>query len=126
MSRLLLDTDILINWLRGEKEEKAILLSSGIDFYYSRLSRKELNQYKNISAKERKKISYLFNCLREIPITQEIAAKASTLLQRYSKKPLKPADAIIAATAWEKNLVLATRNKKHFEFIKEIKLLPTL
>jgi predicted nucleic acid-binding protein len=34
------------------------------------------------------------------------------------------ADYIIAATAWAKNVPLLTRNKRHFEHIKEIKLIP--
>jgi predicted nucleic acid-binding protein len=33
-------------------------------------------------------------------------------------------DYIIAATAWAKDLPLLTRNRKHFEHIKEIKLIP--
>ncbi len=122
MNRLLLDTDILINWIRGEKWEKGLLLTTGIDFYYSSLSRKELFQYKKISEKEKKKILYLLYSLREIHITPSIAQKASQLLKKYSHKPLKPADALIAATAWEKNLVLISKNKKHFSFIEEILL----
>jgi len=30
----------------------------------------------------------------------------------------------MAATAWQKNLPLVTRNQKHFKFIEEIKLAP--
>lgn len=122
MTPLLLDTDILINWIRGEAWEKELLLTAGIDFYYSRLSRKELFRYKKISAKEKKKILYLLNCLREIPVSPAIASRASELLRKYAHKHLKPADAIIAATAWEKNLVLISKNQKHFSFITEIKL----
>lgn len=122
MNRLLLDTDILINWIRGEKWEKDLLLTSGIDFYISQLSRKELFRYKKITVKEKKKILYLLHALREIPITSDIAKKTSDLLKKYANKPLKPVDALIAATAWDKNLVLISKNQKHFSFIEEIVL----
>lgn len=124
MESLLLDTDVLINWLRGEKWEKTLFMSSGINFYYSIVSRKELFQYKKIKKKEQKKINYLLNCFREIRITPAIAEKASIFINCYKSHHLKPHDAIIAATAWDKKLVFATKNQKHFTFIKEIKLYP--
>jgi predicted nucleic acid-binding protein len=31
-------------------------------------------------------------------------------------------DALVAATAWVKQLSLVTRNRKHYEFIEEIEL----
>lgn len=122
MSRFLLDTDILINWIRGELWERALLLRTNVDFYYSSVSRKELFKYKKITQKERKKIIYLLSCFREVPVTQTIAQKSSELLYRYSSNGLKPADALIAASAWDKNFILITRNQKHFSFIKEIKV----
>jgi predicted nucleic acid-binding protein len=122
MKRFILDTDILINWLRGQSFEKNLLLTSGIDFYYSRVSRKELFQYKSINQKEKKKILFLLNCLREIPISSSIAQKASELLNKYKHKPLTAADALIAASAWDKNLTLISHNIKHYSFISEIKL----
>ncbi len=122
MKNLLLDTDVLINWLRGMKWEKELLLNSSIGFYYSQVSKKELFQYKNLSAAERKKITYFLHCLREIPVSAEIAEKASRLLKKYKNQQLKTADALIAATAWHKNLKLATHNLKHFRFIGEINL----
>ncbi len=123
MTRFLLDTDILINWLRGEKWEKALLLTPGIDFYYSRMSAKELFQYGPLSQEQKKRVVYFLRCLREIPVTPAIAEKTSQLLTKYAKKnPLHVADALIAATAWEKHLPLLTHNKKHFAFISEIRV----
>lgn len=122
MKNCLLDTDILINWLRGEKWEKALLLRSDLGFYFTRVSRKELFRYKPLSDAERKKINYLLGCLREIPISGQIAEAASELLTKYAARGLKPADAIIAATAWSKKFVLITRNLRHYRFIVEISL----
>jgi len=45
-------------------------------------------------------------------------------LKKYGEDPKSVADYIIAATAWVKKLPLLTRNKRHFEHIKEIALCP--
>lgn len=122
MKNCLLDTDILINWLRGEKWEKSLLLTPGIDFYISQISRKELFQYRNVSDRDKKKIVYFLHCLRELLVTPEIASKASILIQKYRTHHLQPADALIAATAWHKQMPLVTHNLKHFKVIKEIQI----
>jgi len=46
------------------------------------------------------------------------------LIKKYGEKQEMLIDYIIAATAWAKDLPLLTRNRKHFEHIKEIKLIP--
>jgi predicted nucleic acid-binding protein len=45
-------------------------------------------------------------------------------VKTYGENRDRIADYIIAATAWSKKLPLLTRNRKHFEYIKEIKLSP--
>ena len=77
-----------------------------------------------LSVSEQKKITTLLQTHRMIPLDQNIAIKFSELLHKYSKNPLRNADALVAATAWDRNLPLLTRNKKHYNFIMEIKLLP--
>jgi predicted nucleic acid-binding protein len=42
---------------------------------------------------------------------------------KYASQNIRKADALIAATCWAKKLALATRNVKHYRFIKEIRLL---
>lgn len=46
------------------------------------------------------------------------------LLKKYESQALRQADAIIAATAWQLDLSLLTRNQKHFRMITEIELAP--
>jgi len=46
------------------------------------------------------------------------------LIKQYGDRTEVIVDYVIAATAWAKNLPLLTRNRKHFERIKEIKLSP--
>jgi predicted nucleic acid-binding protein len=52
-----------------------------------------------------------------------IALKASELGVKYVNSPLHKSDSLIAATAWVKGLILVTRNRRHFEFIDEIRIL---
>lgn len=119
---LLLDTDILIDWLHGRRWAKELLIQSHLTFYYSTVTHKELLSKRGLSDSERKKIVSLLRHLRWIPVTADVAEKASVLLTHYSRKGLGKHDAIIAATAWAKGFLLFTRNRKHFEFIREIEL----
>ncbi len=120
---LLLDTDILIDWLQGRRWARNLLTQTDLVFYYSTVTHKELLSKPGLSSSERRIIVSLLRRLRWIPISPEIADKSFDLLKRYSKKGLTKNDAIIAATAWSKNLLLFTRNRRHFQFIEEIRLL---
>lgn len=122
---LLLDTDILIDWLHGRPWAKDLLLSPDLSFYYSTVTHKELLSMRGLANAERTKIVTFLRRLRWIPITAGIAEKTSQLLRRYIRRGLQKNDALIAATAWSKGLVLFTRNRRHFDFIREIELLPS-
>lgn len=119
---ILLDTDVLIDWLQGQKWTRSLFLSDAV-FYYSSVTHKELLSKRGLSDSERKKVVALLRRLRWIPITDDIAEKTCTLLRKYAAKGLLKNDAIIAATAWSKQLMLFTRNRKHFDFIREIEML---
>ncbi len=58
-----------------------------------------------------------------LPFTQNIGHRASIYIEEYSlSSGLRAGDAIIAATATENNLPLATSNVKHFKEIKDLTL----
>lgn len=59
-----------------------------------------------------------------MPVDDAIAEKYWILLKKYEPQGLRQADAIIAATAWQVDAPLLTRNQKHFRFIAEIELAP--
>ena len=61
---------------------------------------------------------------RMISVDDKIAEHYWALLKKYESQGLRQADAIIAATAWQKSFPLLTRNQKHFRFISEIELAP--
>ena len=88
--KLFIDTDIIIDALKGIKPAKELL----------------------------------FEELKVLKIDEAIIQRFHRLIAQYGERPGVLADYVIAATAWAKNLPLLTRNKKHFEQIKEIKLAP--
>ncbi len=58
-----------------------------------------------------------------LPLTENIGHRASIYVEEYTlSSRLRSGDAIIAATAVENNLILASSNLKHFRVIKELKL----
>lgn len=121
--KLLVDTDIIIDYLKGVKTAKEIFRSSDIDIYCSILSKKELLSKPGLKDSERIRIIKLMLRLKVLKIDENINKKYMLLIKKYGRRDLI-VDYLIAATAWAKNLPLLTRNRRHFEFIKEIKLSP--
>jgi predicted nucleic acid-binding protein len=121
---LLLDTDILIDYLKGIRHACALLDSAQFNFYYSSWTRKELLAKPGLKESERQEIERLLDRCRMISVDDRIAEKYWLLLKKYESQGLRQADAIIAATAWQRSFPLLTRNQKHFRFISEIELAP--
>jgi predicted nucleic acid-binding protein len=103
--RILIDTDIVIDSLKGIKAAKELFRTEGVDLYCSILTRKELLSKVGLKNSERKRIINLLAKMKILRIDDDIKNK-------------------FKATAWSKRLPLLTRNKKHFGHIKEIKLSP--
>ncbi len=122
--KLLIDTDIFIDFLKGMSPAKAVFRSRDMDIYCSVLTKKELLSKLGLKDSERKKIINILKGLKIISIDPDISLKYSDLLAKYHDNRLQPPDAIIAATAWSKKLPLLTRNRRHFSYIEEIKLSP--
>ena len=60
-----------------------------------------------------------------LPITTSISENAVSLVRRYfHSHAMQLADALIAATALEHGLGLATGNVKHFEVVEKLQLHP--
>ena len=122
--RLLVDTDILIDYLKKLKPARALFADGMIDIYCSILSKKELLAKPGLSSSERKKVISILSKLKILKIYNEINNKYALLIEKYGMHRATMPDYIIAATAWAKNLSLLTRNKRHFEHIKELRLIP--
>ncbi len=122
--KLLVDTDVIIDCLRGLKQAKDLFRSNEINIHCSILSKKELLSKAGLSNNERKRIIKLMNKIKVFKIDDDIIEKYSLLANKYGERNPSIADYMIAATAWSKNLPLLTRNIKHFKPINEIKLSP--
>lgn len=120
---LLLDTDILIYFLRGDKRIKVLLFCND-RFYYSSITKKELLKKPGLSTTEEKTIIGLLNRLRQIIVDGKIASLAEELLKKYHLRGLTIPDALIASTALTRHLTLVTFNRKHFHFIPKLTLFP--
>ena len=120
---MIFDTDILV-WIQRGNEKAAALVDKSSERFLSILSYMELlqsaeNKKQHFVIKEFLKL-YGFQML---PLTENIGHRASVYLEEYSlSSGLRAGDAIIAATATENNMVLATGNGKHFKSIKDLTL----
>jgi predicted nucleic acid-binding protein len=123
--RILLDTDIIIDSLKGVRAAKELFRTRSIDLYCSILTKKELLSKGGLKDSERKRIINLLARMKVLRIDEDINNKFFSLIKTYGENPDHTADYIIAATAWSKKLPLLTRNRKHFEHINEIKLSPS-
>jgi len=122
--RILIDTDIIIDSLKGVRAAKELFRTRGVDLYCSILTKKELLSKGGLKGSERKRIINLLARVKVLRIDNDINNKFVSLIETYGENPDQIADYIIAATAWSKKLPLLTRNRKHFEHIKEIRLSP--
>ena len=116
-----MDTDILIDVSKGN--ERAIGFLNGLeDSTISAISSMELV----VGARNKEEITVIEEFLSiydRVNVNEDISAKAFELIKQHSLSDgLSIPDAFIAATSISKNLILATKNTKHFKRIKDIKL----
>ena len=112
VAEILVDTDILVDHLRGAHRLELDLDSAA----YSVITRCEL--YAGRSTDERR-VQRLLAPFREIPVDRAIAERAGRLRRILA---IRTPDALIAATAIEHGLVLVTRNRRDFERIEGIRM----
>ena len=120
--RLLLDTDVLIDYLRNLPQAVAYLESLDNPLYMSAITVAEL--YAGVrEGRERAALTSLISVFEVVPIEQEIAERGG-LLRRDSGKSHGTglADAVIAATAEQKQATLVTLNRKHFPMLGRLEV----
>ncbi len=122
--KLLVDTDILIDYIKRVKSARELFSSDRFDIYCSVLSKKELLSKAGLRESERKAIVELISSIKVLKIDDDINKKYSLLINKYGERHASLPDYVIAATAWAKKLPLLTRNRKHFNRIEEIELAP--
>lgn len=122
MKKVLVDTDVLINFLRGKEAAREYLLSLLEDsiIICSAITVAEI--YAGMKKHEKEKTEGLFDGLYVIDVTRKVAEKAGSYKRDIKKQSLELDDCLIAATAFTENALLATGNEKHYpmEDIKKV------
>lgn len=118
----LIDTNIVIDHLRNEAKATNLLkeVEAGtLNALISVITEYELLASKRISPEEQAAVKLLLSLLPSRSVTSKVVTKAAEFHRKYDTDI---ADALIAATAWATKAVLITRNLKHFQNIKELKV----
>ena len=120
---MIFDTDIFI-WAQRGNDKALILMESSEERCLSVQTYMELLQ----CATNKGQHKYIKDFLTSfgflvLPFTENIGHRASIYIEEYTLAcGLRSGDAIIAATAVENNLPLASSNIKHFKMVKELQL----
>ena len=114
MSKVLLDTDVLIDVLRGRESTRSFLLdvTSRSVPCCSVISVAEL--YAGMRPEEEAATRALLDALVISPVTNEIAELAGRLKNNMRGRRLELADCLIAATAMVESATLVTGNVKDY------------
>lgn len=120
MNRFLFDTDVIIDYLRGNKQAIEYFKTIDGEFHLSAITIAEL--YTGVKGEEeRNKLEYFLSLFNIIPVSKEIATEGGQLRQKWHKSHgTGLADALIAATATSNSLTLISLNKKHFGMMETL------
>jgi predicted nucleic acid-binding protein len=117
LKTLLIDTDVLIDYLRGKPQAIQYLENLTEFLLVSSITIAEL--YAGVrEGKERKALDEFVRAFEVVPVNDEIAVKGGLYRRDYFKSHnVGLADAIIAATSEIRNAYLVTLNQKHFPML---------
>lgn len=120
---MVIDTDVLIWYLRGNEKAYKVIENSN-NFFVSVVTYMELVQ----GMRNKKELNNLRQALRAwnaqiLYISEEISAKAMfSVEQHFLSHSIQLADALIGATAIAYGLPLLTGNDKHYRIMKDIQI----
>ena len=124
----LLDTNIVIYWLKGNRQIENRVLEEGIEkiaISFVTLSELYYGAYKSQRKKENidnvKKLMKKIECIETNSEICNIYGALKADLEKEGKI-IDDADLFVAATALNKNMVLVTNNTKHFKRIKALRI----
>jgi predicted nucleic acid-binding protein len=122
MDKVLLDSDVIIEWLRGHEPfvtQVASLLEGQSELFWTPVSVAEI--YAGVRRGEEPQISKLFVLMESIKLSDSHGKTAGEYLKTYSKSHgVELGDALIAACSKNEGLSLWTLNRKHYP-MKDIK-----
>lgn len=121
---MIFDTDIFI-WAQRGKEKAADLMEQAEQRFLSVQTYMELLQCALNKAQHQQVKNFLTTFgFKVLPLTENIGHRAAIYVEEYSlSSGMRAGDALIAATAVENNLILASSNAKHFKVIQDLQLI---
>lgn len=126
-AKLLVDTDVLIEHLRGSDPAAAtferLVRSADVSIFYSPVSKAEI--YAGMRKGEEEKTANLFRLMRPVTIEDRVGEAAGRYLKQYRQSHgLELGDALQAACAVVFGVQLWTLNRKHFP-MADIEIFPS-
>ena len=120
MSGVLLDSTVVIDLLRGFRPAHDYVLRLDAIPAASEITRVEV--LRGVRSGERRLTERLLATFRWIAVDEAVARRAGDLGRRWraSHRGLATADLVIAATALEHELALATLNVRHFPMFEPL------
>lgn len=120
MAQLLIDTDVLIDYLRDQAESVRYLEGLTPPLSVSAVTVAEL--YAGVrDGAERAVLDQFIDSFQVVAVDKEIAIHAGIFRRDFGKSHgTGLADAIIAATAEAQQANLVTLNNKHFQMLKDV------
>ena len=116
MPKILLDSDVIIEWLRGHPlftQQMVALIEAHADLCWTPVSIAEILAGSRKSEDEA--IADVFLVLEALPLTTDDGRTAGAYLKSYAKSHgVELGDALIAASASSSGRQLWTLNKKHY------------
>jgi predicted nucleic acid-binding protein len=116
MDKVLLDSDVIIEWLRGHEpfvSQVASLLERSSELFWTPVSVAEI--YAGVRKGEESRISKLFVLMESLDVSMAHGKTAGEYLKAYSKSHgVELGDALIAACSTTEALLLWTLNKTHY------------
>jgi len=118
--RLLFDTNVLVDYLRGKPQADEFFASREELFLVSVISVAEL--FAGVrNQDEADTVDTFLRGFEVVPVTDELARSGGRLRSEHaSAHGTELADAIIAATAGRQDARLVTRNEKHYPMLNDL------
>jgi len=116
---VLVDTDVFIWYFRKNRAAKRFFRTEIRPIYYSKITLKEL-LYAGISSSEVLRVKTFLGFYRIVNLDTRVAESYDYLIDKYLYLKNNCHDAIIAASAMSRKLVLVTANYHHFDKIEEL------
>jgi predicted nucleic acid-binding protein len=120
---ILLDSDVLIEHLRGKAEARDWLVHARRSSGPLAISVVSLTEIAGgMRSPERRDVMRLLGSMQRFQVTEQVAWRAALLMRAYrrSHSGIGLGDYLIAATALTEGLELATLNTRHFPMFPEL------